>query len=188
MIARRGAAGREPLAGDEDLALVGDLGAVDQAEQLAAPRPDQAAEADDLAGANLQGRVADRGQLPHAPHVEQHLAAPGRALGVELLDAAADHQRDELVGRRRGRDAGRRRAAVGQHGDAVADPADLLEAVGDVDDADALGGEAADDAEERLDLALVEDRRRLVHDQQAGGRRRSRERSRRSAGRRAEAP
>ena len=60
-----------------------------------------------------------------------------------------------------------RRAPVGQHGHAVADAADLVEAVGDVDDAHALGGEAADDAEERLDLLPVEDRRRLVHDQQA---------------------
>ena len=62
--------------------------------------------------------------------------------------------------------AGRRRAPVGEHGDAVADAPDLVEAVRDVDDADALGREPANDVEERLDLALVEDRGRLVHDQQ----------------------
>ena len=38
--------------------------------------------------------------------------------------------------------------------------------MGDVDDADALVGEPANDAEEGLDLALVEDRGGLVHDQQ----------------------
>ena len=88
-------------------------------------------------------------------------------LGIELVDLVADHQLDELLGRRGRRDAGGGGAAVGEHGHAVADAADLVEAVGDVDHADAVGGEPAHDVEQRLDLALVEDRRRLVHDQQA---------------------
>ena len=99
--------------------------------------------------------------------LEQHLVGARRAVGVEALDLAADHQLDQLVGRGRRRDPGGRRAAVAEHRDPVADPADLVEAVGDVDDADALGGEPADDLEQGLDLALVEDRRGLVHDQQA---------------------
>ena len=65
------------------------------------------------------------------------------------------------------RQAGGRGAAVGQDRDPVADPADLVEAVRDVDDADALGGQPPDDVEERLDLVVVQDRGRLVHDQQA---------------------
>ena len=62
--------------------------------------------------------------------------------------------------------AGRHRAPVGEHRHAVADPLDLVEAVRDVDDAHALGREPPDDPEQRLDLAVVEDRGRLVHDQQ----------------------
>ena len=59
-------------------------------------------------------------------------------------------------------------AAVLEDRDAVADLADLLESVGDVDDGDALGGEVADDPEEVVDLALVEHGGRLVEDEQPG--------------------
>ena len=79
----------------------------------------------------------------------------------------ADHQLDELVGGRGRGHAGGGGATVGEHRHAVADPADLVEAVGDVDHPDPVGGEPPDDLEQGLDLALVEDRRRLVHDQQA---------------------
>ena len=74
---------------------------------------------------------------------------------------------DELVGRRAGREARHHRRPLPQHRDPVADAADLVEPVRDVDDADALGGEPADHVEERLDLALVEDGGGLVHDEQA---------------------
>ena len=65
-----------------------------------------------------------------------------------------------------GGDAGRCGAPVGEHRHPVADPADLVEAVRDVDDAHAVRRQPADDFEEGLDLALVQDGRRLVHDQQ----------------------
>ena len=59
-------------------------------------------------------------------------------------------------------------AAVAQHGDAVGEVHHLLDAVGDVDDADALGGELADDAEEALAFGRGEGGGGLVHDEDAG--------------------
>ena len=56
--------------------------------------------------------------------------------------------------------------AVLEHGDPVADAADLLQAVRDVDDGDAVGGEVADDPEEVVDLVGVEGGGRLVHHDQ----------------------
>ena len=73
-------------------------------------------------------------------------------------------------GRRRWWSAGSPEATVtpfAQDGDPVTDPPDLVEAVRDVDDADAVGRQPADDVEQGVDLAVVEDRRRLVHDQEA---------------------
>ncbi len=57
-------------------------------------------------------------------------------------------------------------AAVLEHRDPVADPADLLEPVRDVDDRDAGRGELADHAEQVVDLVGVEHRGRLVHHDQ----------------------
>ena len=57
--------------------------------------------------------------------------------------------------------------AVLEDGDAVADLADLLEPVRDVDDGDAVGREVADHPEEVLRPLLTEHRRRLVHDDAA---------------------
>ena len=115
---------------------------------------------------DLQADPADRGQAAHVADVEEDLSPADGPLRVELLDLVADHQLDQLGGRGRGGQPGRGGAAVAEHRDPIADPADLVEPVGDVDDADALRGEPADDAEEGLDLALVEDRRGLVHDQE----------------------
>ena len=56
-----------------------------------------------------------------------------------VLDRAAGHQRDDVRRRRRGGgQVGGDGAAVLEHGDPVADRADLLEPVRDVDDGDAL--------------------------------------------------
>ena len=74
--------------------------AVDQPQQLGAAGADQAAEADDLARADLRGsRSRTVGQPPQrrAPRAATS-SAPTGALRVELLDLAADHQLDQLVG------------------------------------------------------------------------------------------
>ena len=55
--------------------------------------------------------------------------------------------------------------AVSQYG---GDREHFLEAMGDVDDAAALGAEHADDAEQPLDVVVHQRRRRLVHDDDPG--------------------
>jgi hypothetical protein len=82
----------------------------------------------------------------------------------DVLDVAARHQRDDLAGRGRlRREPVRDGPAVLEHRHPVADAADLLQAVRDVDDGDPGGGEVADDAEEVVDLVRVEGGGRLVH-------------------------
>ena len=65
------------------------------------------------------------------------------SFGNRLVDRAADHHLDQVVvaglGDRAGRDVG----AVAQHGDPVGEHEDLLEAMADVDDADAARRAAA---------------------------------------------
>ncbi len=70
------------------------------------------------------------------------------------------------VGVSRAGQVARDRAAVLEDGDAVADLADLLQPVGDVDDRDSVRGELADHPEQVVDLLRVQHRRRLVHDDQ----------------------
>ena len=94
------------------------------------------------------------------------------SLAGDLVEVAADHHRDEVahVGLRHrpGGDV----AAVAEDGDAVAEAEDLLHAVRDVDDAEALRTEAADHLEEEVGLALGERGGRLVEDDDARRRRR----------------
>ena len=157
-MAVRGVLGSQRLALEDDLALVQRVEAVDQTEELRSAGADEAAEPDDLAGPDLQAHAAHGGKPSRVANLEQHPVGSDWAVRVQLLDLAPDHELDEPVGRRRRRDAGRCRAAVREHRHAVADTADLVEPVGDVDDADALRGKPANDVEQRADLAFVEDR------------------------------
>ena len=81
----------------------------------------------------MPGWVSPRTSSTGAP-----VAAAGSRGGIELVDGAADHQRDQPLDGHLGL---RRRAddmAVAQHDDVVAQPHDVAEDVADVDDADAL--------------------------------------------------
>jgi hypothetical protein len=164
---RGGAPGGEPSARDADLAGAGVVEAVDQAQQLGPAGADEAADADHFAGADLERRVADVAPAAEAANLQNHLARGVGPLGEQLLDLAADHELDQPGRRGVGRQAGGHRAAVRQHRHAVSDPGDLVQAMRDVDHADAVRAEPPDDAEQRLDLVVVEDRGGLVHDEQA---------------------
>ena len=146
------------------------LRAVDRLDDLGASGTDQAREAHDLACVDLEVDAGEDTGEPEVLHVEDHLAAGVVALGParkDVLDRPARHQRDQLGGRRvRDRQAGGHGATVLEHRDPVADLADLLEPVGDVDDRNALGGEAADHPEQVGDALLVQHRGRLVEHQQ----------------------
>ena len=165
-MARSRAARRQRLAVEQDLATVAAVDAVDRAEQLAAAGADEPRDAEHLPRVQVEAGRLHVGEALQVAHLEQDAAAAGGPLREQLLEGGADHVRDELVGRRAGREPRHHGRPLPQHRDPVADAADLVEPVRDVDDADALGGEPADDVEERLDLALVEDGGGLVHDEQ----------------------
>ena len=86
----------------------------------------------------------------------------------EALGRAADDRPDQALGRRVGGAAGVDHPPVAEDDEAVGDREDLVEAVRDVDHADALRLELAQHAEEDRDLALRQARRRLVEDEDAG--------------------
>ncbi len=144
-------------------------GAVDRLQDLRAAGADEPREADDLAGPHLEVEGCELA-LAGEPFDLQHgfgRGRPGRPLGEDVLDVAARHQRHHLAGRRRlGGEPARDGPAVLEDGDPVADAADLLQAVRDVDDGDTVGGEVGDDAEEVVDLVRVERGGRLVHHDQ----------------------
>ena len=126
-------------------------------------------------------RLTPRTAGPPRANLEQHAVGADRALGIELLHLPADHELDELLGRGRRRQARGRGAAVGEDGHGRR-CAGSRRGGARCRRRRPLGGEPADDLEERADLGVVEDRGRLVHDQQphvAG----QRARDRRSAAR-----
>ncbi len=85
-----------------------------------------------------------------------------------LAELATEHRLDQPHPREvRGR-PGADEPAVAQHRDPVGHRVDLVEEVGDEDDAQSLSGKPAHHAEQDLDLVRVEARRRLVEDQHPG--------------------
>ena len=101
-----------------------------------------------------------------AAHLEHGRLAGRLAVGEQRLHASADHVPDQGVDRGVGWQLGRHRAALLQHRHPVAQLPHLAEPVGDPDDPDPLGGEPPDHLEQRFHLDVVQDRRRLVEDQQ----------------------
>ncbi len=161
----------QPLGVDGDRAGGRASRAVDRLDDLRAPRAHETGETDDLPRAHLERHVLEHAAQAQSLDV-QHDGCVVRGLGglgEDVLDGAARHEGDELLRRGLGdREVLRDGAAVLEHGDAVADLADLLEAVRDVHDRDARLGQLLDDAEEVAHLLGVQHGRRLVHDDDAG--------------------
>src|SRR5690606_33185487 len=94
------------------------------------------------------GAVRASTRRTSGPRLGAGLGARGAGRADALRDPAR-HRRDDLRrGGVPGGQADRGGAAVLHHRHPVADLADLLQPVGDVDDGDALGGELPDDPEE----------------------------------------
>ena len=142
-------------------------------------------------GRRWRGRWCDgrRRASPTRPSVSP--AATVKETGPTRSATASFDREDDAIGRRRRLDEGvghrsaddlldeiaRRGLAdrdgghappVAEHGDAVGDAEDLVEAVGDIDDADAARAEAPERVEEMLDVGLGQRRRRLVEDEDVG--------------------
>ncbi len=139
-----------------------------EAHGLGPPRADEAAEAHDLAGPDRQADAADARAAPEVLDAQHLLAdAPVLRFGEERRQRAADHHADHVLDARLARRRHADDAAVLHHRHAVGDAEHFLEAVGDVDDADALGAESRDDAVQALGIGGREHRRRLVEDDDA---------------------
>ena len=127
----------------------------EQAQQLAAARPGQPGDAQDLARAQLEGGVADRAGLRQAWACSR--TSPGFAShdGEDGLDGPPGHGRDDALHAGVAKLAFVDLATVAQDREAVGDVEDLFEPVGDVDDGDALGLEPLDGGEQPAVSASV---------------------------------
>jgi len=88
--------------------------------------------------------------------------------GVEVFHLAADHHGDHLVPGDLPAVPRGHRAAVAEHGDAVGDGEDLLQAMADVDHRDAAGAQGAEKLEETSGVRLGERRGGLVENEDLG--------------------
>jgi len=108
------------------------------------------------------------GDVPVAD-LEDNLADLGVTVGEAVGQVPPDHPPDDPV---LGHSAARRierfdDATIANDGDRIGDRLDLLDLVGDQDRRDALGLEAAQQAEQLLAVGLVQGGRRLVEDQES---------------------
>ena len=146
------------------------VGTEDGAHALAAAGAEQTGEAVDFAlfDAEIIGTHA-RGAGKALGLVDRH----GVGLGLiglllhagEVVQLLAHHLRDQLDLRQLLDGVFAHQLAVAQHGDAVADGVDLLEEVGDEDDAHAARLQVAHEAEKHLDFLFIQRRGRLVEDE-----------------------
>ena len=120
----------------------------------------QSGEAHDLAGAHADGIRARLGIL------QQHRPGCG-SFDRDAGFRASGHGLHQVGGAERAALAGRRHAAVAQHGAAVGERHDLVEPVRHVDDRRSLSLHAFEHGEQLFDLARLERRGRLVENEEA---------------------
>lgn len=144
--------------------------------RLAAAGAEQPAEPEHFAAVQRQGHVVELvapvesggGEYGGACRVVLRAAQAGGSGAAGLGQIAAEHHRDEPRPVEADEVAGVDVAAVAEHGDAVADPVELVHAVADVEDGDALAAQVPDDVEEGLDLARFQRGGGFVHDDGLG--------------------
>ena len=154
---------------EEHVTGVGAVGAKDQAQQFRAPRADQAGDAEDFTGAQVErGRVDDLAAR-QATHAQQRRAdgAPAQVDGV--VCRTAHHQADQVGGGVAGDVVVAHELAVAQHGDAVGYALEFFQAVRNIDDAHAFGLQALDLQEQQLHFAVRQHGSRFIEHQQAAG-------------------
>ena len=155
------------LAGQINLAGILLVHAEDGPRRLRAARAHQSGDAEDLARAHGKGNVLHLLAGVQMLHAQKFIAQGHMDLGEFLLQLAAHHVADDLVDAYIRHVHGGDVLAVAHDGGAVADLLDFFKAVGDVYDGHAAFLEHADDAKQRVDLAVGQRRGRLVHDEYA---------------------
>src|SRR5690606_23225245 len=125
-------------------------GTEDRLQDFAATRAHESGQADDLPGPHGERHVAELPGPAQTTDVEQDVTQlHGRLprFPERSLYLSSRHEVHELGGRMTaGVESGGDRTAVLDDGDSVADAADLLQPVRDVDHRDALVGEFTDDS------------------------------------------
>ena len=138
----------------------------DRLGELGAAGAHQAADADHLAATDREADVAD---LLGGERIddEQRLAGGASRALEEVAEVAADHQAGDPLLARAGGGRDVDQPAVAQHGDAVGELDDLVQAVRDVDDRYAVAAQPADHGEEAARLVVGQRGGRLVEGDQA---------------------
>ncbi|MNS11851.1 hypothetical protein D3C72_434010 [compost metagenome] len=137
-----------------------------------ATRPEQAGETHYLPWHDVE---TERGDDPALAIVSerhrgliaaQRLAGPLEGVVVQL---APQHHLDQIQLRQRGGIAGTDQLAVAKHSDAIADGVDLIEKMGDEDEAHPLVPQVPHQGEQHLHLAGIQTRSGFIEDQDPGG-------------------
>ena len=159
------------LAFDQGPARIGAFGAEHQPRRLGTPGPEQAGQTHHLAVmkheierrhvACLAIALEARADLAHRTGVLRCARTGG------LRELAAEHHPYQFDARQLSGHSFADQAAVAQHRDAIADFIDLVEKVGDEEDANSARGQLAHHREQNLDLVAIEACGRLVEDQHA---------------------
>ena len=110
-----------------------------------------------------EGSILHEARHDHVAHGQKHLVGGClRLFRIELGHVAPDHEAGHLERLQAFDVAGGDMASVAQNRDAIGDRLHLVQAMGDVEDGDALGAQLADDLEQALGLDGRENGRRLV--------------------------
>ena len=142
-----------------DRAAVAAVRAENQPGRLGSAGADQARQRQDFAAAHLERHVANGPAAVQAADHQPRRAQRRRLLGKLRVQRAADHHLDDPLASHL---ADRPRAHVGpvaEHHDAVRDLEDLVQAVADVDHAQALGLQLANHVEQVFGFAGRQGRR-----------------------------
>ena len=135
--------------------------------EFAAAGAHEPRKADDLARAHGEADALGHRPAHEIARLEHRRADRRDGLGEEALDPPPDHHLHEFADVGVGDVARADIGAVAQHGDAIGDRENLVEAMADIDDPDAALLEAAHDVEQPRHVAFGQRRGRLVHDEDA---------------------
>ena len=155
------------LAVEDDRAGCRRLDAEERQADIGASGADQAGEAEDLAAADVEADVMKDALTGEAAHGQDQVALLDRGARLQEPDLATDHVGDRPARRHLGARSRRDQATGAEHRDLVGDLENLLHAMTDEQDGDALVAEVLDQLEQLGDLVGGKRGGRLVHDQDA---------------------
>ena len=160
-------ADREHVSIEANLARFTRIRAEDEPDRFCAARADESGERDDFATPHGEGNIAHRAARAEPAHFQARSADLRGAFWKFILQLAAHHHLDHLVSRELPDGLFADVCAIAEKRDAIRDGENLVEPVADVDHADLLPFEFADDLEKPLHFMGSQRRARLIHDDDA---------------------